>query len=126
MGERRHEIPRIRKGRDHPPGRAVPLAGSPNPGEARHSKGHVLRWYDLHRTGGPEALGDRSPRPGRVWNRIPEEIRGQIIDLALEQPELASRELAGRFTHERQDFLSEAAGYPLLKGPDPIPSPAHK
>src|SRR3954463_3594877 len=41
-GERRHEIPRIRKGRDHPPGRAVPLAGSPNPGEARHSKGHVL------------------------------------------------------------------------------------
>src|SRR4051812_18869023 len=84
------------------------------------------RWYDLHRTGGPEALGDRSPRPGRVWNRIPEEIRGQIIDLALEQPELASRELAGRFTHERQDFLSEAAGYPLLKGPDPIPSPAHK
>ena len=29
------------------------------------------RWYDLHRTGGPEALGDRSPRPGRVWNRMP-------------------------------------------------------
>src|SRR3954468_991190 len=36
------------------------------------------RWYDLHRPGGPEALGDRSPRPGRVWNRIPEESRGQI------------------------------------------------
>ena len=23
------------------------------------------RWYDLHQTGGPEALGDRSPRPSR-------------------------------------------------------------
>src|SRR5580692_4725206 len=29
------------------------------------------RWYDLYHTGGPEALGDRSPRPDRVWNRIP-------------------------------------------------------
>ena len=28
------------------------------------------RWYDLYRTGGPEALEDRSPRPDRVWNRI--------------------------------------------------------
>jgi len=57
-----------------------------------------LDWYDLHRTGGPEAMGDRSPPPGRVWNRIPEEIRRQIVELALEQPELSSRELAVRFT----------------------------
>jgi putative transposase len=83
------------------------------------------RWYDLHRTGGPEALGDRSPRPGRVWNRIPEEIRGQIIDLALEQPELSSRELAVRFTDERQYFVSEASVYRLLKAHDLITSPAY-
>ena len=30
------------------------------------------RWYDLYQTGGPEALEDRSPRPSRVWNRIPD------------------------------------------------------
>ena len=29
------------------------------------------RWYDLYRTGGPEALDYRSPRPDRVWNRHP-------------------------------------------------------
>jgi putative transposase len=29
------------------------------------------RWYDRHSSGGPEALNDRSPRPDRVWNRIP-------------------------------------------------------
>ena len=28
-------------------------------------------WYDLYRSGGPEALEDRRPRPDRVWNRIP-------------------------------------------------------
>ena len=30
------------------------------------------RWYDRHSRGGPEALNDRSPRPDRVWNRIPD------------------------------------------------------
>ena len=33
------------------------------------------RWYDLYRTGGPEALEDRSPRPGHLWNRIPDKVR---------------------------------------------------
>src|SRR5918994_1253991 len=52
------------------------------------------RWYDLFQTGGPEALEDRKPRPGRVWNRIPAEVRGRLIDLALNEPELSPRELA--------------------------------
>src|SRR3954451_2832834 len=56
------------------------------------------RWYDLYQSGGPEALEDRSSRPSRVWNRIPDEIRRQIITLALEQPDLSPRELAVRFT----------------------------
>ena len=30
------------------------------------------RRYDLYQSGGPEALEDRSPRPDRVWNRIPD------------------------------------------------------
>src|SRR5271163_3791870 len=47
------------------------------------------RWYDRHRRGGPEALADRPSRPDRVWNRIPEVIRGQIVDLALDRPELS-------------------------------------
>src|ERR1700730_85238 len=37
------------------------------------------RWCDLYHTGGPEALGDRSPRPDRVWNQIPDMVRDQII-----------------------------------------------
>jgi len=83
------------------------------------------RWYELHRTGGPEALGDRSPRPDRVWNRIPEAIRRQIIDLALERPELSPRELAVCFTDEKRYFVSEASVYRLLKAHDLITSPAY-
>jgi transposase-like protein len=33
------------------------------------------RWYDRYSRGGPAALDDRSPRPDRVWNRIPEPVR---------------------------------------------------
>jgi len=83
------------------------------------------RWYDRYQRGGPEALADRPSRPDRVWNRIPEAIRSQIVDLALDQPELSPRELAVRFTDEQEYFVSEASVYRLLKAHDLITSPAY-
>ena len=68
------------------------------------------RWYDRHQRGGPEALADRPSRPDRVWNRIPEAIRRQIVDLALDQPELSPRELAVRFTDREKYFVSRGVG----------------
>jgi transposase InsO family protein len=82
------------------------------------------RWYDQYQRGGTEALGDRSPRPDRIWNRIPDDVRGQIIDLALEVPELSPRELAVRFIDTKSYFVSEASVYRLLKAHDLITSPA--
>ena len=52
-------------------------------------------------------------------------MRGQIIDLALELPELSPRELAVRFTDERKYFVSEASVYRLLKAHDLITSPVY-
>jgi transposase-like protein len=82
------------------------------------------RWYDLYRTGGPEALDDRHPRPDRVWNRIPDNVRQRIVDLALDEPALSPRELAVRFTDAEGYFVSEASVYRLLKARDLIASPA--
>ena len=82
------------------------------------------RWYDLYRTGGPEALNDHSPKPDRVWNRIPDDIRHRIIRLALDEPALSPRELAVRFTGAEGYFVSEASVYRLLKAHDLITSPA--
>jgi transposase InsO family protein len=90
-------------------------------GIARRS---FYRWYDRYLEGGPEALEDRPSRPGRVWNRIDADIQGQIIEMALEQSELSSRELAVRFTDEKRYFVSEASVYRLLKAHDLITSPA--
>jgi putative transposase len=83
------------------------------------------RWYDRYQTDGPEALDDRSPRPGRVWNRIPATVREKIKNLALEEPDLSPRELAVRFTDTESYFVSEASVYRLLKALDLIASPAY-
>jgi len=82
------------------------------------------RWYDLYQTGGPDALEDRTSRPRRVWNRIPDAVRARILDLALSEPELSPRELAVRFTDTQGYFVSEASVYRLLKTHDLITSPA--
>jgi len=81
-------------------------------------------WYDKYQSGGVDALTDKAPMPSRVWNRIPDDVREQIIDLALEEPELSPRELAVRFTDTKSYFVSEASVYRLLKAHDLITSPA--
>jgi putative transposase len=69
-------------------------------------------------------LEDRSPQPSHVWNRIPDNVRQRIVDLALDVPELSPRELAVRFTDTENYFVSEASVYRLLKSLDLITSPA--
>ena len=82
------------------------------------------RWYDRYLSLGPAGLRDRPSRPSRVWNRISDKVREQLVDLALEQPELSPRELAARFTDTRRYFVSEASVYRVLKAHDLITSPA--
>src|SRR5882724_12468457 len=123
MGETRHEIPRSREGRDHPAGRSLPSAGTPDARQARHPAGDLLSM--VRPLPGQRPGGARCSRPDRVGNRIPEAIRDEIIDLALTEPELSPRELAVRFTDEKKYFVSEASVYRLLKAHDLITSPAY-
>jgi len=88
------------------------------------SKSAFYRWYDLYARFGEQGLEDRRSGPGRIWNRIPDDIRKQVLDMALDQPELSPRELAVTFTDERAYFISEASVYRLLKAHDLITSPA--
>ena len=82
------------------------------------------RWYDRHLALGEAGLEDRSPHPGKVWNRIPDDVRDRIVQLALDEPELSPRELAVHFTDIESYFVSEASVYRLLKAHDLITSPA--
>jgi putative transposase len=84
----------------------------------------VYRWYDRYREGGPEALADPRSRRDRVWNRIPDDVRRQIIALALEVPMSCRRGswLCASPTSKKY-FVSEASVYRLLKAHDLITPP---
>ena len=41
------------------------------------------RWYDRYVVFGEAGLKDRSSNPGQVWNRIPDNVRQEIIDPCL-------------------------------------------
>jgi len=82
------------------------------------------RWYDLYQRLGEAGLEDKRSGPNRAWNRIPEKVQGQVIDLALDHPELSPRELAVTFTDNQGYFVSESTVYRLLKAHDLITSPA--
>jgi transposase InsO family protein len=94
-------------------------------GETRYSPGDLLSLVrSIQQQGTGSALNDRSPRPHRVWNRIPEPVRERGSELALDEPALSPRELAVRFTDTESYFVSEASVYRLLKTRDLIASPA--
>jgi len=82
-------------------------------------------WYARWVEGGLDALADRSPRPKSVWNRIPDEIREDVVEFALEHEDLTPRELAVKYTDEKRYFVSESSAYRILKAADLITSPAH-
>lgn len=87
------------------------------------SRPTFCRWYDLYRRFGEAALEDQCGGTCRVCYRIPNEGRDQVLQMALDQPELPRRELAVTFTDERRYFVSEASVYRLLKAHDLIASP---
>ena len=69
------------------------------------------RWYDRYLAFGEVGLEDRNSNPGQVWNRVPDDVRDEIIGLALEETELSPRELAVRFTDTKGYFVSVASVY---------------
>ena len=83
------------------------------------------QWYARWVEGGLDALADRSPQPKSVWNRIPDEIREDVVEFALEHEDLTPRELAVKYTDEKHYFVSESSAYRILMAADLITAPAH-
>jgi transposase InsO family protein len=88
------------------------------------AKSTFYAWYDRYAAGGLDALEDHRPRPRRVWNRIPDDVREKIVALALDEPDLSPREVAVAFTDRERSFVSEASVYRLLKARGLVTSPA--
>jgi transposase InsO family protein len=81
-------------------------------------------WYRRYQEDGYDGLADKRTGPRQFWNRIPESIQSEIVELALKHPEESSRQLAWKFTDEQEYFISESSVYRILKSFDLIQSPA--
>ena len=83
------------------------------------------RWYKAYRDHGYEGLLSSSKSPKQFWNKLPESVKAQCLEVALEHPELSPRELAWHITDQHEYFISESSVYRLLKQYDLITSPAY-
>lgn len=81
------------------------------------------RWYQRYQEDGVEGLQDKQPRPKQFWNRIPTEVKDQVVEQALAAPDKSSRQLAWDFVDWMGYYISESSVYRILKGYDLIQSP---
>jgi transposase InsO family protein len=89
------------------------------------SRSTFYDWYRRYRERGYDGLADRRSGPRAFWNKIPERVKEQVVEIALEQPEKSPRELAWHITDTQGYFISETSVYRILKAYDLIPSPAY-
>ena len=81
-------------------------------------------WYKKYLESGYDGLSGNSTKPRRFWNKIPDFVREQVVEIALQEPDKSPRELAFLITDKYAYFISESSVYRILKSYDLITSPA--
>jgi transposase-like protein len=81
------------------------------------------RWYQKYQEDGYKGLADSMSSPRQFWNRIPDIVRDQVVQIALAHPDKSPRQLAWHITDTEGYFISESSVYRILKGFDLISSP---
>jgi putative transposase len=81
------------------------------------------RWYAAYAKDGYDGLASKAGEKQRFWNRIPDEERERIAEVAIEKPELSPRALAWHITDREGWFVSESSVYRILKAYDLVASP---
>jgi transposase InsO family protein len=87
------------------------------------AKSTFYSWYRRYVEDGMAGLANRPPTVRRYWNKIPEEERQRVVEVALDNPELTPRELAWHITDTEGTFISESSVYRILKSHDLVTSP---
>lgn len=93
--------------------------------ELEISRSTFYDWYRRYREAGYDGLARQRSSPRKFWNKIPDPIREQVVDIALENLDKSPRELAWHITDTEEYFISESSVYRILKSYDLITSPAY-
>ena len=94
-------------------------------GELDIPKRTFYNWYGKYTKHGYDGLAPKKRNANSQWNRIPDQVRNEVVELALEVPELSPRELAHRMIDQKQYFISESSVYRILKSRGLITSPTY-
>ncbi|HET6443969.1 MAG TPA: DDE-type integrase/transposase/recombinase, partial [candidate division Zixibacteria bacterium] len=84
------------------------------------------RWYQRYQREGYEGLANQSHAALRFWNKIPQQVKDEVVELALAEPEKSPRELAWQFTDEHEYYISESSVYRILRQFDLVTSPVYQ
>ena len=69
-------------------------------------------WYRRYLEGGIEGLGPKQPKARTFWNKIPEEVKEQVVCEALEQTELYPE----NWPVESPNLMSTSSPNPVFTG----------
>ena len=73
------------------------------------------RWQRQYQAEGGDGLVGKRRAPRRIWNRLTEDERRRVLEVALNNPELSCRLLAVKITDEEDFSISSSTVYRLLK-----------
>jgi transposase InsO family protein/transposase-like protein len=82
-------------------------------------------WYARYLEDGYDGLAAKAKGRRQTWNKIPPHQKSEVVEQALEHPELSSRELAVHIVDHHQWYISESSVYRILKERGLITAPAH-
>ena len=95
------EISRLVEGTDLPVRATLRQMGVP--------RSTFYGWVQRYEEIGFDGLHDKTPAPRPRWNKIPQAVNDDVLDMALTRTDLSPREPACRYTDEKRYFVSESS-----------------
>lgn len=83
--------------------------------ELKLNKTTFYNWYNSYLEKGYAGLARKPSKRQGTWNKINTSDRNKVVEIALEKPELSSRELAWHITDTYSYYISESSVYRILK-----------
>ncbi len=94
--------------------------------ELKINKTTFYNWYRSYLDKGYDGLARRPSSRKGAWNKINLEDRDKVVEIALEKPEMSSREVAWYITDNFNYYISESSVYRILKENGLISTPAFR
>ncbi len=82
-------------------------------------------WYSRYLKHGYDGLAPKAKGRQQTWNKVPQKQRNEVVNQALEHPNMSCRELATHIVDKHKWFISESSVYRILKARGLITAPTH-